>query len=73
MICKYFFPFCDLSFHFLDSECPLRQNDLNFMKTGLSFFVVVVVSYTFCVILKNSFPNPKSECLYLFSPKGFIV
>ena len=68
MICKYFLPFCGLSFHFLINILWCMKV-WNFDQAQFFF-----VSYTFNVIFKNPLCNPRSwRFTPLFSSKSFII
>lgn len=47
MICRYFLPFCELSFHFLDSSFLQRKSLIwmELMKLIFSFVTCALVSY----------------------------
>ena len=68
MICKYFLPFCGLSFHFLINILWCMKV-WNFDQAQFFF-----VSYTFNVIFKNPLCNPRSwRFTPLFSSVFYLI
>lgn len=71
MVCKYFISRCALPFH---SDSVLwYTKDFNFDKVQLNFFFFIFAC-AFCVISKNSLPNPRLwKFTPMFSSKSYMV
>ena len=70
MICKYFLPFCMLSFHLLEDILRCIKV-LNFDEVQ---FIFSFVAYALDVISKNPLPNSISyRFTSMFSSKSLIV
>ena len=69
MLCKYFLPFCGLSFHFLDNV--LWSTKVQFWGSPVYFFPLVVTALV--SLPKKPLLNPRSRFMHMLLSKNCVV
>ena len=75
MVCKYYFPFHTLSFHFIDfSLCCSEAFKFDLAPRIYFAFVASILFFFFCMISRKSLPKPVSKIFSpMFSSESFLV